>query len=287
MTKMNNDEMTIQPVQPNNLFVTETPEGNIFDLYLVGEIGHPEQYVEVCHALRLSEANDIFIIHINSEGGQVRSGLMLINAIKEAQCHVVGVIEQICYSMGSGIFLACDSFQVNPYSELMIHTSHSGAVGKENDLFANVEFSRKQTHRQIRETYSHFLTEEEIEDVIKGSDLYFNAEEIEQRLETYAEYRAELAKEAEGDAGGPQDLTEIVSEAVERTLVKHGLISDDSEDYEDIELPEGVEEKLKEDSEKAVVIDLRDDVQKDLDAQIEKAAMELEELLAEQEKSEE
>jgi len=305
MTKMNNDEMTIQPVQPNNLFVTETPEGNIFDLYLVGEIGHPEQYTEVCHALRVAEANDLFLIHINSEGGQVRTGLMLVNAIKESQCQVVGIIEHLCFSMATGVLLACDSFQVNPYSELMIHTSSNFVGGKEHDLFSSVEFSRRQIHKQIRETYKCFLTEEEIEDVIRGTDLYFNAEEINSRLETYSEYRAELAKEAEGDAGGPQDLTEIVSEAVEKILVKYGVIQSETKSIslrdhthypvdgdvteapeETIDLPEGVEEKLWDLSGDAVKVGDHEwkitETSVDLDEQIRKASEELEALLDQQ-----
>ena len=71
-------------------------------------------------------------------------------------------------------------------------------------------FDRKRVHKMIRDAYEGLLTEQEIDDVLKGQDYYFDAEELGERLEAYTEFQqkkfeAELEafqKEQEDDIEG-------------------------------------------------------------------------------------
>ena len=213
----NQDGMVVQPIaQPNKLFMTEAEHINIFEFYLMGEIVEPDSYTELCHALRVAEPTDLFIIRINSNGGQNRSGDMIINAIRDSQAHVVGHIEHHCMSMATFIFLACDSWDFSRYAEFMAHTCSSGSFGKEPDTFEAAQFLRKQTHKRLREEYKDFLTEEEIERVVAGNDVYLDADDIAVRLETFAEAR-EKAREESKETPEPT-IVDLIKDAVREVL---------------------------------------------------------------------
>lgn len=172
----------------NRLFQTEY-RGVSYEYYLTGEIGDPEEYNELCNLLRSANENDEIIIRINSIGGQCRSGVQIINAIEESAATVIGYIEGDCMSMATFVFLACSGFGVSKWAEFMAHTTSSGSWGKEHETYEQAAFLRKQTHKRIREGYKYFMTDDEIERIVAGQDVYLDADEIEARLPYYIEQR--------------------------------------------------------------------------------------------------
>ena len=210
------DEMMLPILQPNKLLVTEFHDRVRYDYYLVGQIGNPDEYVDVCHALRTCTPSDDFFFRINSEGGQVRSGNMIINAIHECQGTVFGFIEGNCGSMATFVFLACHTWGVSKYAEFFCHTVSSGNFGKEPETFEAAQFLRKQTHKRIREEYNSFLTPEEIDSVLKGSDIYLDCDEIMERLEVYADSRGAEYEVEEGHV--PKTIEQMMEDAVRNVL---------------------------------------------------------------------
>lgn len=204
-----------QPLQPNKLFVTDCGDHILYEYYLVGNIGDPEDYLELCHALRSARTEDKFVLRFNSGGGQVRTGNQIINALEESEALTIGFIEHDCGSMATFIFLKCKTWGVSKYAEWFSHTVSGGNYGKENETFEASQFLRKQTHKRIREDYKFFFDESEIESLLKGTDIYLGADEIMDRLELYAEARDE-------EMGVEQDemksLDEMIADAVESTL---------------------------------------------------------------------
>lgn len=174
--------------QPNKTFTTEF-RGVRYEYYLTGEIGKAEDYVDLCNILRSASAQDEVVVRIRSGGGSVHTGNMIINAINESEANVIGFIESDCGSMATFIFLACDTWGVSDSAEFFCHTCSYGSWGKEHENFAQAEFIRKQAHKQMRARYENFLTSQEIEMVISGTDIYLDADEIMERLEVYAEAR--------------------------------------------------------------------------------------------------
>lgn len=159
------------------------------DYYLTGEIGEPEDAIELCTVLRTASENDEITIHINSGGGSVATGKQIINAINECRGHVRGYIEADCGSMATMIFLACHSWDVSAEAEFFIHTSAGGCFGKEPEVYKYAEFVRKQTHKMVKTKYAGFLTDGEIKKVLEGHDFYFDSEEILERLDRYVAYQ--------------------------------------------------------------------------------------------------
>lgn len=225
---MSEDFSMMPLLQPNKLFITENRDHTLYEYYLLGEIGHPEDYIDLCNALRTSRPEDRFILRFNSGGGQVRTGNQILNAINECEAETIGFIEHDCGSMCTFIFLACDTWGVSKYAEWFSHTVSGGNYGKECETFEASQFLRKQTHKRIKEEYSPFLTEAEIQAILTGTDIYLDADEIMERLEVYAE-----ARDAQGCtnpdctecSGEPMPsidsiITDAVSSGVEQALDK-------------------------------------------------------------------
>lgn len=223
------DDNIVPFFQPNKTFTTEF-RGVRYEYYLTGEIGKAEDYVDLCNILRSASAQDEVVVRIRSGGGSVHTGNMIINAISESEANVIGFIESDCGSMATFIFLACHTWGVSDTAEFFCHTCSYGSWGKEHENFAQAEFIRKQAHKQMRARYENFLTTQEIEMVISGTDIYLDSDEIMQRLEGYSEARnnkpcncgspecpqnQRLAEmEDEGDFDDMPSLADIVAGAV-------------------------------------------------------------------------
>jgi ATP-dependent protease ClpP protease subunit len=229
------EQALIPMLQPNKLFITENRDHTIFEYYLLGEIGNPDEYIDLCNTLRSARPEDTFILRLNSGGGQVRSGNQIINALQECEATTVGFIEHDCGSMCTFIFLACRRWGVSKYAEWFSHTVSGGNYGKECETFEASQFLRRQTHKRIKEEYHAFLTEEEIDKILTGTDIYLDADEIMDRLETYSEYRETLAEQCdceECQQGEPFNIMDAVEERVEagiqkaldKILKKHDLV---------------------------------------------------------------
>lgn len=183
------DDFKLMPmIQQNKTFTTEF-RGVRYDYYLTGPIGAAEDYLDLCNILRSASAQDEVIIRINCPGGSVNTGNMIINAINESEANVIGFIESECGSMATFIFLACHTWGVSEAAEFFAHTCSYGAWGKEHENFTQAEFLRKQQHKMTRKRYADFLDEDQIDRLLLGQDVYLDADEIMERLNTYAEAR--------------------------------------------------------------------------------------------------
>ena len=93
------------------------------------------------------------------------------------------------------ILLQSPNIIITPISQMMCHNASFGNYGKLGDVEANVNFSKKYIERLMDDTYSGFMTKDEIRDLKKGVDFYFDSEEILQRLGARAKYQDELEEQ--------------------------------------------------------------------------------------------
>ena len=191
--------------------LVKTYQTNIIDLYIDDEITSPSEYREIYHALSNAGPQDLVKIHINSPGGRLDAGIQIINHIKHCEALVVGVLHMECASMASGIFLACHDWEINKFSTMMVHSCSYGAGGKQSDIKTRVNFMTDYNEMFVRENYTGFLTDEELDRVLKGDDIYFTAEEIDKKLVKFKKYREENLNREENEE--LDDEPEIVVES--------------------------------------------------------------------------
>ena len=168
--------------KPSRLQVKETTF-NTYDYKLFGEIKGVDDYFDLIDALNYASPDDEFIIRIHSGGGSLGTADVIINAIQNTPARVHGYIESLCGSASTIIFLNCHTYSISPRAEFFVHTATAGTIGKEHENYASIMFDRKRVHKMIRDAYEGLLTEQEIDDVLKGQDYYFDAEELGERLE--------------------------------------------------------------------------------------------------------
>lgn len=157
---------------------------------LARPITEADDFADELQVLAGAGQDDTVKMLIVSPGGSLDTCTLITKAMYECQAHITGWIGPTCASAGGAIALACDDWEVDEMSVLMIHTASFGDGGKAPEVEAGVSSKLRQIRRWVTNTYTGFLTEEEIENVIGGRDYYFDVDNgLVERLTAYGEYR--------------------------------------------------------------------------------------------------
>ena len=172
---------------------------NSYKIRLNDDVSDPENYRDELNTIEDMGENDTTTIVLNNGGGSLDTAIEFCSAIIGTEGHVHGHISGCAHSAASMIFLKCHSFSVSPYATMLIHNPSGGFVGKMNETFAQADHFRSWLKFFYTDVYQDFLSEEEIESILDGKDLWLNAEQIEERLIKMVETRnkAEADKQAE------------------------------------------------------------------------------------------
>lgn len=151
--------------------------------YICGDIVEPQYYTELFHTLRTASSTDLVYLHLNSPGGDLNTGLQIINNMRASQARVVTILEGRAYSMAALIFLCGDELIVHDTCQLMFHTYSGNFAGKGNEQQAEVLAVSSWFEKIMRRLCVPFLSENEIKQILKGSDVWMDSDEIHHRLQ--------------------------------------------------------------------------------------------------------
>ena len=149
-----------------------------YNLYLSGPINNSEQYLEFYSALKSATPEDSVRIHINSEGGCLSTALEIVMHMMECQAPIQAVVGVSCSSAATLIALNCDSIMVNDYSSMLVHNMSYGSYSESASQLDLASFNSKLNEKLIRNTYTNFLTEKNLDKVLNGRDVLLDSEEI-------------------------------------------------------------------------------------------------------------
>lgn len=178
---MNEEFFQLPEQQCQVLQETYTHVQTVYDILLDEDIKHHSYYRDALHVLRTAGEQDLVRLLINSEGGYMSTAIAFANAIKEANCPVIAIIEGSAFSAASMIALCADDLEVKDYSSIMCHSASFGSTGTSSNIRAHVSFTIDQTERFIREVYKDFLTEEEVEQILNNREIWMDDEETRER----------------------------------------------------------------------------------------------------------
>lgn len=169
--------------------------------YISKLIGAPDEYIDMIHRMAIAGPQDTIFIHLNTLGGQLDTGVQIINAMQNSQAKIITILECSAYSLGTLIFLAGDEMIVNDNCLMMFHNFSGGLMGKGNEMVSELAASVKWFLDLATDIYLPFLTEAELHKLIKGEDMWMQTPEIRTRLERmikqlHAKQQAEDAAEA-------------------------------------------------------------------------------------------
>jgi len=150
--------------------------------YINEAIIEADDYVDLIDALYQGQPNQTIYIHLNTPGGNLNIAMQIINAIGASQANVVGLADGEVASAGSLILFACPMIGVQDFCYVMLHDGSEGAFGKINENLKQAQFTSKLLNKICHKVYGPFFTEEEINSVLDGKDMWLMAEELEERL---------------------------------------------------------------------------------------------------------
>lgn len=179
------------PEKQSSLFRTQKHEIYSHSVFLDEDIGPPTKYRDLIYALYSAGQNDQFNIMINSPGGYLSSALGIIEAIKNSDAIVRAVINGECHSAASMIALNCDEIIITDAAHVMVHTASYGAGGSTGNVKSHTDFYTGMINEILDTTYSGFLTDDEMKDMKKGVEFWFDAGQIRKRINARSKFLEE------------------------------------------------------------------------------------------------
>ena len=196
--------MYVEPYTALRTRVKVIAEVKEYEIEIDRLISKPSEWQEELTVLRIADENDVVRIYLNTEGGYDTTMKAFLSAIADCKARTVGIIVGDCSSAGGPIFLACDEQIVKPLGNLMIHTGSAGSSGTVSNLLQYAKHAELDNNDIVAQCYKDFLTEEEMDYVIKGDELWMREEEICERLAKREEVRNQQAIEEAKETYTPE-----------------------------------------------------------------------------------
>lgn len=151
-----------------------------FDCYLFEDIQSPFDFVDVIEAFNQADNGDVVNLHVSGVGGCVSSVDALLHAMEDAQERGVRV-HCICTGLVASamtfIPLCATSFELGQGFHALLHNGSLHNGGNFNEYRASSAFYVKYMESRLRSMYEHFLSEDEIQAMLDGRDIWLCADE--------------------------------------------------------------------------------------------------------------
>lgn len=158
--------------------------GTKFTVNITDDFDRPHTFDQVVALLSTATEEDEIVFNINSAGGYVDSLNMLLGWKALCKARQVHVLMGNASSAASAFFLSkADQYIVGEGATMMIHEFQSGVYGTQSNNDRRNSHSSAECRKFVQNTYAAFLSQEEIEDVLKGVEIYLDSEQISKRLE--------------------------------------------------------------------------------------------------------
>jgi ATP-dependent protease ClpP protease subunit len=162
------------------------------------------QFDYAIQAMNMANEDDEIEIRLQCPGGSLDATDALIHAMRSCKAPIHTVATGNCSSAASAILLESHSFELSDGFSSLIHCGSLGAGGAFNEFNASTKFHQEFMPSWMRKTYNGFLTDEEIEGLIKGQDIWLNAEQWGERYNKRNEWAAKIMEEAMKPAAKPR-----------------------------------------------------------------------------------
>lgn len=206
-------------------FVSYVPHRTgTFHVNLFDSIQSPDQFTFALQALEAADEENGVIIHLQCCGGHLGATDAFIHAMRKSKGHVHVIATGLVASAATMILLEADSFELSEGFYALLHNGSTGSVGNLNEYLAQTEFDKHFLPRLFRSAYEGFLSNEEIDNLLKGQDIWLDAKGWLERFNARNEYyNAKNAAKIKSETVVP-DLTEnqvaeilkIIGKPVER-----------------------------------------------------------------------
>lgn len=175
---------SIGDVFPHSPTIYGVPYGGIkYIVNITDDFDDAKSFDEVVALLANSTEDDEITWNIVSRGGYINSLEMLLGWKQMCVAKQIHVLTSEAASCATAFFLSpADQYLVFDTASFMIHESSYGSGGTASNVRRHTQHVDKKNDKFVRDTYKGFLSEDEIEDVLKGVEIYLDADQIRERL---------------------------------------------------------------------------------------------------------
>lgn len=146
------------------------------------------QFSTAIQVLDMAKEDDEVEIHLQSPGGNVDACGAFLHALRKCRAPIHMVASGGVHSAGTHILLEADSFELAEGFNSLIHNGSSGSYGNTNEYHAKSDFDKKFIFEHYQGIYEGFLTDEEFKGMMRGDNIWLNAQQWHERAIGRMEY---------------------------------------------------------------------------------------------------
>lgn len=150
-------------------------KSGVYRIEIGSAIEGVDQFSVAIQALQVAKEEDSIEIHLQCCGGDVNATGAFIHAMRKCEAKIHIVATGGCHSAATHILLEADSFELSENFNSLIHCGSTGAYGNLNEYHAQTEFDREFLNSWYKRVYEGFLTEEEIDNMLLGRDIWLDS----------------------------------------------------------------------------------------------------------------
>ena len=193
--KTANDGQDIGFLQQELPYTVQEHISTKYEFHLDQDILEPCYYRNLITVLHNATEDDVVVLNINSQGGMLDSAISIMDALNNTRATTIAITTGSCYSAATLIALSCSNVEVGEFSNWMLHDGSYGVVSKSTDIVNRASFENRFIRKLFSRVYIPFISESELEDVMRGLDLWLTAEEVKERLANMYEILQQEAEE--------------------------------------------------------------------------------------------
>jgi len=198
---------------PTTGSVSSYPFAYTHEILIDRDIDNPANWREEIQCIRNAGPNDVVHMLINTDGGRLDTAFAIINAMQHCQGKIITELVGSCCSAGTAIFVHGDEFIINELQvNFMIHQASHGYAGIDSHVYDYAVHSREHLKTLYKAVYGGFLSDEEIDSVTNGRELWLKPEEILERCNNKIKHDGELS-------GVPEYTREFFEEMTKEQII--------------------------------------------------------------------
>lgn len=172
------------------------PLGNRFVVNITSDFDSSDTYDEIVALLSTATEADEIVWNVSSYGGFVNSLQMILGWKAMCPAHQTHVLHSNADSCASVFFLSdADQYIVGDGATMFLHEIQAGVSGTTSNMIRHMEHLKETNESFIKKSYRGFVSEEEMNQILTGVELFLTADSIRERLAEREQKRQEEAQD--------------------------------------------------------------------------------------------
>ena len=165
------------------------PKGYAHTVYIDEDVDEPVYYRNVINTLDTAQEGDSVRMIISTGGGLLATANMITYAMDCCKAEITAVLTSSCMSAGTIIALHAHKWEIGAGLDWMVHSGSFGVGGETHSVRKYHDHNQRIMRELLDREYTGFYSPKEIDAIANGDDSLLVAQEVGERLDTFAKHR--------------------------------------------------------------------------------------------------